>query len=241
MIIQLVLIQIVAFVFIVGIMRLLFGTQLKTALNRLQTLHQESLAKEEMLNKELERARVQCESEIARGKEEAKVIIDTAKKNSEKIALEANAKSQLEAKKLIDEAREHAQRREAEVLTHSDEKATSTALELIQGVFSDKGQEVLQSQLIGELLDELEKVDKSQLPVKEDTAVVTTVLKLSAKEVERIKTILSEKLSHDVKVEQKTDPSIITGIVIGLGGLVIDGSLANKLNKVLNALRAKRG
>ena len=72
MVLQLIFIQVITFAVIVGILNFLFGSQLKIALNRLQVLHQESLEKEEILNKELERAKVQVQSEIARAKEEAR-------------------------------------------------------------------------------------------------------------------------------------------------------------------------
>ena len=50
---------------------------------------------------------------------------------------------------------------------------------------------------------------------------------------------MSAKLGSPTKVQERLDESLIAGLVIKLGGLVIDGSLKNKLNHALKALQAK--
>ncbi len=240
MVIQLILIQVVTFAVIIGVLHLLFGSQLKIALNRLQVLHQESLEKEEILNKELERAKVQSQSEIARAKEEAKTIVDAARRNAERIALEASEKAQIEAKKTVAESIEKAKKLESEMLSSAEEKAVGLAQDVIRYTFSEKGQEILHTQLIDDLIEELKKVDKARLAVKVDRAEVTTPAGLSPSEKQKLQEILSEKLGYRVALEEKIDATLIVGMEIKLGGLVIDGSLKNKLARAMNAVRAQR-
>lgn len=237
---SLILIQVITFGVIIAVLRLLFGSQLKVALNRLQVLHQESLEKEEILNKELGRVRVQSESEIARSKEEAKRIIENARHSAEKITLEASERAQQQAKKTVVEAMEKAKKVEAEMMASAEEKAVALAQELITYAFSTKGQELLHAQLIDDLIEELKKVDKTRLAVKVDTVEVLTPLQLSLHEEARIKEILASKLGFEFKVLQKIEASLIVGMVIKLGGLVIDGSLKNKMAKAMNALKLSR-
>lgn len=237
---SLILIQVITFAVIIGVLHLLFGSQLKLALNRLQVLHQESLEKEEVLNKELERAKVQADSEIARSKEEAKHIIENARKSAEKIALESAERNELLAKKVISDAAEKAKKLEAELVASSQEQAVALAQELISYAFSTKGQEILHSHLIDELILEFSKVDSSKLSVKAGVVEVITPLPLSSQEETKLKDILSAKLGHASKLEEKTDPSLIVGMVIKLGGLVIDGSLKNKMARAMSALKAAR-
>lgn len=237
---SLILIQVITFGVIIAVLRLLFGSQLKVALNRLQVLHQESLEKEEILNKELERVRVQSESEIARSKEEAKRIIENAHHSVEKITLEASERAEQQAKKTIVEALEKAKKVEAEMMASAEEKAVGLAQELIACAFSTKGQELLHAQLIDDLIEELKKVDKTRLIVKVDTVEVLTPLQLSPQEEAKIKEILVSKLGFEFKIVQSIEASLIVGMVIKLGGLVIDGSLKNKMAKAMNALRMSR-
>ncbi|MEK7849456.1 MAG: F0F1 ATP synthase subunit delta [Candidatus Omnitrophota bacterium] len=237
---SLILIQVITFGVIIAVLRLLFGSQLKVALNRLQVLHQDSLEKEEILNKEIERVRVQSESEIVRSKEEAKRIIENARHSAEKITLEASEHAEQQAKKTIVEALEKAKKAEAEMMVSAEEKAVALAQELITCAFSTKGQELLHAQLIDDLIEELKKVDKTRLAVKVDTVEVFTPLQLSPQEEAKIEEILASKLSFEFKIAQKIEPSLIVGMVIKLGGLVIDGSLKNKMAKAMNALRMSR-
>ncbi len=237
---SLILIQVITFGVIIVVLRFLFGSQLKLALNRLQVLHQESLEKEEILNKELERVRVQSESEIARSKEEAKRIIENARHSAEKITLEASEHAQQQAKKTVVEALEKAKKVEGEMMASAEEKAVVLAQELITCAFSTKGQELLHAQLIDDLIEELRKVDKAKLAVKVDTVEVLTPLALSSQEETRVKEILVSKLGFEFKISQKIEPSLIVGLVIKLGGLVIDGSLKNKMSKAMNALKNSR-
>lgn len=240
MVLQLILIQVITFAVIIAVLRLLFGTQLKVALNRLQILHQDSLEKEGVLNKELERAKVQSQSEIARAKEEAKNIIDTARRNAEKITASASESAQLQTKKLIAEAQEKAKKLESEILAGTENKAINLAQDLVRFTFTPKGQEVLHRQLIDELIDELKKVDKTKLTVKVDRAEIGTSSPLTPEEKQRLKEILSSKLGYELTLEEKVDASLIVGLVIKLGGLVIDGSLKNKMARAMNALRLKK-
>lgn len=240
-ILQLILIQVVTFVVIVIFLRLLFGNQLRSALGRLQVLHQESLEKEEILNKELEKARIQAKNEIERSEQEAKVIIENAKKAAEVAAEEAAQAAQVRADKTVQEALEKTKRMEVEVMATVEKRALELSAKLIQETFTAKGQETLHRQLIDELIDELAKVDRERLAVKVDRVEVVTSAELSPQEKEKIKKVLSSKLGFDVPLVESVDPSLIVGMMIKFGGLVADGSLRNKLNRAMAGLRAKNG
>lgn len=238
-ILQLILLQVITFVVIILILRFLFGTQLKLALGRLQTLHQESLEKEDILNKELEKAKVQAQNEIARSKEEAKSIVGAARSDAAKIAEEAREDAQAQIKKALAEAEEKARRIEGDILATAEKKAVSLVQELFAYLFTPKGQEAVHTQLIDELIDELEKVDPARLNVKVEKAEVLTSVPLSADEKKRIRQILVSKVGSELSLEEKVDTSLIMGVMIRLGGLVVDGSFKNRLNKALAILRQK--
>jgi len=238
--IQLILLQVITFALLIAAGYFFFGNQLRIALNRLQVLHQESLEKEEILTKELERAKVQSQAEINRSKEEAKVILENARQNAEQIARAAAERSQHEAKKLVADAEEKIKRLQVEVAAGAEEKAVRLAQDLIQYTFSQEEQKSLHSHLIDELIEELKKVDKNRIAVKTDRAEVLTSIDLTPAEKQALKEVLVSKLGYELPVEEKRDPSLIFGIVIRLGGLVVDGSLKNKLSRAMSAMRMKQ-
>lgn len=69
-------------------------------------------------------------------------------------------------------------------------------------------------------------------------AKVTTVVNLDDSQIDKIKKILSKKLSaKQINLEQKIDSDIIGGVIIKANDMLIDGSIKTKLNiikKILN-------
>ena len=68
-------------------------------------------------------------------------------------------------------------------------------------------------------------------------AKVTTVVDLDDNQIDKIKKILSKKLSvKKINLEQKCDPDIIGGVVIKANDMLIDGSIKTKLNMIKKIL-----
>lgn len=239
--IQLVLIQVFTFGIIVVILRFVFGSQLKESLKRLQDLHQESLEKEEILNKEIERARTLSQTEIARSKDEGKRIIDNARRNAERLAEEARAQAQTQVRKMMDDAAEHVKSMEAEAAVTAEEKAVDVAQQLVAEAFTGRGEAALHRELVDEFLDELERVESERLRSEaHDGIQVTTARPLAEDQRKRLEAILSRKRGEAATLRTAEDPGLITGIVLNMGGLVIDGSLKNRMKKALAAVRQRQ-
>ncbi len=237
MVLQLVLIQIVTFIVIIVALRLVFGNQLRVAMGRLQDLHQESLEKEEVLNKELERARTLSQSEISRSREEAKQIIDSARHTAERLTGDLMQQAQIQAKKLIADAGDLAKKMEADVMASAREKAVEMAQELVGRAFAPAGRQILHDQFFEEWAGELEEVDKSRLSVQAKSAEVLSAFALSAAQKQKLQEILVAKLGYPIALEEEVDPSLLVGVVIKLGGIEIDGSLKNKLARAVKQVR----
>ena len=240
-ILQLVFIQIVTFTIILLVLRFVSGTQLKVALKRLQDLHQENLEKEEILNKEIERARTLSQGEIARSKDEAKRIIDNARKSAERLADDARGQAQVHVKKMLEEAEDHARALRAEAVATAEEKAVDVAQRLVAETLTGRGAAAVHRELVAEFLDELEKVEAERLRVAAGAgALVASARPLDEDQRRRLEKILEEKRGAAIPVHETEDPALVTGVVLNLGGLVVDGSLKNRIRKALQALRRGR-
>lgn len=236
---KLILLQVLTFVVIIILLRFFFGSQLKNALNRLQVLHQESLEKEEVLTKEIDKARIQAENEIARSKETARAIVEEARKAAEQAGQQVAEDAQVQAKKLIVDAQERSRKIEAEVRAETEKKAVGIARDLIAMIFSANGQERFHRELIDELIDDLSRVDKEKLAIKASRAEIVTSVPLTDEEREKLSRVLSQQLGYALPMEEKVDSDLVMGMVLKLGGLVIDGSLKNKLGKAVVSLHAR--
>lgn len=236
----LILIQVITFVVIIIFLRLFFYRHLSFALRRLQQLHQQNLDKEVALNKELERAKQERKLEVDKGREEAKRLKEFAQIETEKIRQEAVLKAGQEAGRILQDANIEKERLKKEATAQIEESAVSLATEMIRQLFSKKLIEALHLKLVDELIEELRKLDKKQFQVKVNKIQIVTSCPLLDNQKAAIGNILFDKAGHQAELEEKIDEAIISGLIINLGSLVLDGSLSNKLRKIIPYLKENK-
>lgn len=238
---QLAVIAIVFFVVILAciyfVLRTIFSHHLTSGLKRMQDLHSQNLEREVSLNKELERAIHERQAEIAKGKEEADKLKAQARLDAEKVRTQILAEAGREKENALKEAKQECERLKKEALSTIEESGIKIAGTIIQGIFSDKARQELGRELVDELIEELRKVDKEKLKVKTKKAEITSSYPLLENQKKAIKDILQGVVGNDVQIEEKVDPAIISGLLINLGGVMLDGSLSNKMRKAISSLQ----
>jgi len=238
-ILQLISIQIITFVFIVLFLRWLLHNQISRAVKRLQKLNQQNMEKEKILREEIERGRKEVSMEIEKSRAHAVNIKEEAKAEAEKIKEDTLEKSKEEAKRLIDEAMKGAKRKESESILKMQDKSIHIAADMVRHIFTDKGLECLHIQLIDELIEDIKNLDRKAIDVKENKAKVIYARMAQGAQKEKLKTILCSKLGRDISLSEEIDPEIIAGIIIKISGFIIDGSIKNKLKKILPIVTEK--
>jgi len=236
---QLVLIQMATFVLIILFLRWLFYSHISRALRRLQQLNQQNLEKEKVLKEEIERAKRQTEREIQQGRIEAESIKEKAREDAEKETRRIIEVSRKEAKRIINEGIKDSQRKYNDLLIQMQDKAVNLSTDIIRYIFTEQGQKSLQTQLLNELITEIDRLGEEKLKAKGKNAEVISVFPLENEQKTRLKKVLSSKLNKDITLTEQEDKEIIAGLIIRLGGFVIDGSIKNKLKKILPLLKEK--
>jgi len=230
---QLILIQVITFVVIIIFLRLLFYRHLSFALKRLQQLHQQNLDKETALNKELEAAKLNRQEEVEKGRQEAKLLVDKTKEEAEKRRQDILLKAKQDAEALLTEAGRETEALKHRVILEAEESSVNLALGLVREIFTQEARQELQRELVDELIVELRKIEKEKLKVETKKAEVISSYPLLDNQKNAIKEIIQGTLGYSIQLKEKTDPAIISGLIINLGGLVLDGSLSNKLRKAI--------
>lgn len=236
---QLVLIQVATFTLIILFLRWLLYNHISRALRRLQQLNQQNLEKERVLKEELERAKRQAEGEIERGKIEAEGIKEKATQEAEKEARRILEVSRREAKRIISEGVRDSQRKYKDLLLQMQDKAVYLAMDIIRYIFTEPGQKNLQTQLIDELIIEIGALQKEKLKTEGNNAEIISAFPLEDGQRTRLKQALSSKLNRDIRLTGSMDREIVAGLIIKLGGFVIDGSIKNKLKKILPLMKER--
>jgi len=229
---QLIVIQVVTFIAIIIILRMLFYRQLNSALTRLNRLHEENLAKEEELQKQLEEAKAAKEEEMQEARDEAAAIIKDAKAKAEKAAIEFEARSKTEAQSKFEHVKDEIDKIKNDAMAASHEKAVELSLQMLQAVFTEQGKAAFQHELVAEVLDEIKNINKDKFTVKTKDLDVLSACPLNAEDRAKLVKILTDKIGMRVEIKESVDKGIMAGLIVRIGALTIDGSLRNKLRKV---------
>jgi len=67
-------------------------------------------------------------------------------------------------------------------------------------------------------------------------AEIKSAKKLKDEELNKIKDELSKNFNKKIKIQYQYDPSLLGGLIVKIGSVMIDNSLNNKLNKIKNSM-----
>lgn len=239
MLIQLLIIQIITFIALLFVLRLLFRRNLDTALNRLNALHEENLVKEAQLTQELKRAQEEKEAEVKKGREEGAALVEEAKKEALKLRLKIEGEARAQAEKIIEEGKEEVKKLKEKLSKEIQNQSLELALNLIAKTFTEKNKEDLQHQFITEIIDEVAQLPRERFTVSTDKVRVISSYSLEDTQRRNLEKVLEEKLGTHSRLEEIINKELISGLILEIGGLVIDGSLKNRLRKAILELNHK--
>jgi F-type H+-transporting ATPase subunit b len=237
LIVHLLVLQVLTFIALLVVLRVLFQHHLSSAFGRLKGLQEDALIKESQLREELERARQEKASEIEKGKTEAKKIIAAARKEAELVRADIEEQAKKTKEEIIEQGKENIDRLKQALDSDMKAQALDLATDMVKYIFSDKGHKALQQQLLEEVIEEVEKIEKNVFPTKARQGIISTSFSLSEQEKQRIDQVLLAKVGPGVKMSTVSDPELIAGLVIQIGDFVIDGTIRNKLQKVIPYLK----
>jgi F-type H+-transporting ATPase subunit delta len=87
-------------------------------------------------------------------------------------------------------------------------------------------------------LEHLQTLIRSAAAVRHNKrhAIVTAAVTLTDKDLDRISNALAKKLGSDIQLEERTDPSLLTGLRVEADGWTFDASLKGRLDRLHHAL-----
>ncbi|MBI4430396.1 MAG: F0F1 ATP synthase subunit delta [Candidatus Omnitrophica bacterium] len=171
-----------------------------------------------------EQARQQLTNE---GIKEKQDLIEQARKQSEEIMQRAK----MTAESLTQELESKVQK-----------LAVERACEIIQKVLPGKMSSETHSEWVGELLEgPFNELDRMNISESANGIEVVTAFPLKASEKQKLEERLKEKLKKAVKLTEKVDPSLILGVRLKIGQIVMDGSFKFTLEEAVRHAEARNG
>lgn len=233
MALQLIIIQVVTFICLIIVLRLIFYRQLNSALVRLKGLHEENIKTEEKLKKELDVIKKQRDAELAMARDEAAQLVKDAREKADRLNSDSQQQAQLQIRQMLEQSKQKLQVMENELNAQFEQTVVKMAERLFLLIFSGQSRQGLQHVLTLELIDEISNLSPEMFPKQAGAAQVRCGCPLSGDECAMLKEILDEKTSGTVELSEVADESIIAGLIIQIGPLTLDGSLKNRLDKAM--------
>jgi len=236
MLIQLLILQVITFVGIIFLLRFLFSRHLNSALSRLNALHQENLAKEEELNEELRRAKEESQAQIQQGKLEAEQIMEEAIKEASRMRLNMEEAAKKQVEKIIIDGHADAEKFKVTLVKDTQAKSVELASRIIAELLTETDKITLQYGFANEIISEISRLSREQFNLTSPQAVVTSSFPLLERQSAELKKVLADKIGQPIELIEKIDLSLIGGLTVETGGMLIDGTLKNKLRKIASRI-----
>lgn len=207
------------------------------AVNMIKQVEADVRKKEERIRREIE----EHEQEFEKKKAEAEENLERQRKESEKevgaMREQTIAAAKKEGERIIEQARKNEEKYMKQLELQMEEKTVDYAGKVFELVFSEKATAALNNEFVSELLDALQEVDAGSITVDSPNADITTSHPLPDEIKKRLEGLIEEKFGAKVKVEEKVDAKILSGLILKLGSLEIDGSLINRYKEAVSEVK----
>lgn len=203
------------------------------------------------LDKEAEAARVrqaelgqkikEADEELSRRRQELDTIEKKLKSDLEASAAKEKEailnKARQEGEEIISKAQNSRDQLKKDIERTMELKIIDYSSRILTDILSVKSRNGLDRVLTEEFVEKLKNVDMSRIGPDVNSADLVTSAPLDPKLQSDIAAVLDSKLARKISLNTKTDPSIIGGVVIQFGSLLLDGSLKNALRSSSVALK----
>jgi F0F1-type ATP synthase membrane subunit b/b' len=229
----LLILQLIVFAALVLLLRHVMTHHLATATAHLQQLNADYTRRHEELSARLAAAEQQHRDQTARAKQEAEHLLAQARQEAESARAKMLEDARTESERIAQQGMRHQEslRQEMEQAMHA--RAVERACELIRGLLPQELAQALQSQWLDALLQEglaqLPPLNGSEPPRE---AHVTSAVPLSEPQRTALRRRLAAQCGREIALQETVEPQLITGLRLTLGSLVLDGTLATKLERV---------
>lgn len=203
------------------------------------------------LDKEAESARVrqaelsqkikEADEELSRRRQELDTIEKKLKSDLESASAKEKeailVKARQEGEEIIAKAQNSRDQLKRDIEKVMELKIIDYSSKILNDILSNKSKTGLDKVLADEFVDKLKNVDMSRIGPDVNSAELVTAMPLDQKAQADIAAVIEEKLKRKVSMNTKTDSSIIGGVMIQFGSLLLDGSLKNAVRSSAIALK----
>jgi F0F1-type ATP synthase membrane subunit b/b' len=228
------LLQIVIFAGLVAVLRKVLSRSATDTAAHLEGLSAEYSRRQEELKKRLEESERQYNEQVGKGKEESQRLVVEAKQEASNLKAKALADAREESERIVHQGVETRDALRRDIEREINAKALERANDLIQRALPLSLREELQTHWFDELFrDGLAKQFERLGGEHVSEVKVVSALPLTKEQSAMLRAKLKERLGKEATVIEETDDRLVAGVVVTVGSLVFDGSLATKVQDAM--------
>ena len=236
LIVSLILLQVFIFTGLVFFLRRILNRNVTSATTHLNQLATEYTKKEDQIKEQLEETDRQCKESILSARRDAqqqrKGILAQTQEERDKILNDAQQKGE----EIVKQADRTRQALMAEINQKIEEEGLRRAAELVQQALPEHIREEIHHRWLEELTSSsFEQLDRLHVPEGVLETKVVSAFALTSKQREDLKARIKKKLGRQIDLKEEVDASVIAGLIVNIGSLVLDGSLRFKIKQVASA------
>lgn len=224
---------------VIGLLRRLIFSDTNSAINRLTKLDNMNREKEKLLIRKLEQAQKQIDEQKQLIQDEEQRIKAEARRAANQLHEDIIKKAKEEGDEIVRKAQATKDQIRTDAMIEAEGKMIEISAEILNKTLSTVVQAQMNEKLVEEFVVELEKADLSKINSDVNEIEIVSSMPVGVHEQEKIKQLLVSKLGRQVRLYSNEDPKLLGGVLMKIGTMVVDGSLAERVNE--NAQQMKQG
>jgi F-type H+-transporting ATPase subunit b len=231
MLFQFIFLQVVVFSAVIFFMKKILSNDTQAAVGRLDSTYQDLLNKQKELNEKI----TEAEKEYEAKKEEA---VQLAEKYKAQAIEESRTKkdeilkqAKLQADEMVERAKSSSEEHYARIEREVRAKSVETSAEILHRALMKRTLPGIHDLIYSDFLERAKDFDLTKVSPQIDTVSLKTPFALTEQQRAKLNAFISGKINRSLKVEEIIDNSMIAGICLQFGSLLLDGSLANSIHE----------
>lgn len=226
--------QAVIFIALVVALRRILSRNVTAAAAHLQGLSAEYTRRQEELSQRLEESERQYGERITRAKTEAERIVVEARQEAESSRAKLLEEARLESERIVKQGMESRDALRKELEREMERRAVERACELIQKALPMEFRRGIQERWLDELFrNGFSQFDRLKPEDATGDIRIVSALPLTNAQRDALRAKLKEQGAKDVTLTEETDESLVAGLTVTIGSLVLDGSLSSKIREAV--------
>jgi len=221
----------VVFFIIILLTRGVFARDLTHALKRVHQQEQALQEKADILEQRLHQMEQDYQTKLKRAERDAERVLQDAKTQAMNIRTAAIEEAKHRARQLLLEAESHKSQLKFEAAREFNGQAVQHACTSLRALLSPGDLRGLHGRLVSELLESLRQMEVKPALSTSEPVVIETAQPISEDDLKQVHQWAAMVAGAPVSVEVKTDPTLVAGCLVRVGGTIIDNSLLNRLGQ----------